>query len=340
MINTDRPLVTFALIAYNQEEYIREAVESALAQDYSPLEIIISDDCSKDNTFNIIQEVTSLYKGNHKVVINRNPENIGIGSHINKLNILAKGKIVVVAAGDDISIKERTTVLANYFKNNIKCMSLFSNMIIIDEYGTEHGAWVSDDWVYPVKTQLQNCMNGAASVFGCTHAWRRDVFDIFGPMDSRVVHEDLAIPFRSALIGTVDYINVNLVYYRRHSENICLTPDNLIKYRNKRIYHASGMSGVWQTMKCDFLKYIELHNTTNNSFSNEIYMLRMGLINATFEFELLNCHSLICKLKKIISGPWNVSKIKIVVRYMLIEYFPRLYLWRVRLRSKANKNNL
>jgi glycosyltransferase involved in cell wall biosynthesis len=92
VINTDRPLVTFALIAYNQEEYIREAVESALAQDYSPLEIIISDDCSKDNTFNIIQEVTSLYKGNHKVVINRNPENIGIGSHINKLNILAKGK--------------------------------------------------------------------------------------------------------------------------------------------------------------------------------------------------------------------------------------------------------
>ena len=37
---TDRPLVTFALFAYNQEDYIREAVEGAFAQTYEPLEII------------------------------------------------------------------------------------------------------------------------------------------------------------------------------------------------------------------------------------------------------------------------------------------------------------
>jgi len=47
---TDRPLVTFALVAYNQEQYIREAVEGAFAQTYEPLEIILSDDCSSDRT--------------------------------------------------------------------------------------------------------------------------------------------------------------------------------------------------------------------------------------------------------------------------------------------------
>ena len=53
---TDRPLVTFALFAYNQEEFIREAVEGAFAQTYEPLEIILSDDCSSDRTYEIIQE--------------------------------------------------------------------------------------------------------------------------------------------------------------------------------------------------------------------------------------------------------------------------------------------
>jgi len=41
----ERPLLTFALFGYNQEQYIREAVEGAFAQTYSPLEIILSDDC-------------------------------------------------------------------------------------------------------------------------------------------------------------------------------------------------------------------------------------------------------------------------------------------------------
>lgn len=40
------PLVTFALFAYNQEKFIREAVEGAFAQTYESLEIILSDDCS------------------------------------------------------------------------------------------------------------------------------------------------------------------------------------------------------------------------------------------------------------------------------------------------------
>ena len=43
---TGAPLVTFALFAYNQERYVREAVEGAFAQTYQPLEIILSDDCS------------------------------------------------------------------------------------------------------------------------------------------------------------------------------------------------------------------------------------------------------------------------------------------------------
>ena len=54
MSQSSRPLITFALMAYNQEQLIEEAVAGALAQTYSPLEIILSDDCSTDRTFSIM----------------------------------------------------------------------------------------------------------------------------------------------------------------------------------------------------------------------------------------------------------------------------------------------
>ena len=49
-------LATLALFAYNQERFIAEAVRGALAQTYSPLEIILSDDCSTDRTAEVARE--------------------------------------------------------------------------------------------------------------------------------------------------------------------------------------------------------------------------------------------------------------------------------------------
>ena len=69
---SDRPLVTFALFAYNQEKYIREAIEGAFAQTYEPLEIILSDDCSVDRTFEIMTEMVVNYRGKHCIKLNKN----------------------------------------------------------------------------------------------------------------------------------------------------------------------------------------------------------------------------------------------------------------------------
>lgn len=80
----DRPLVTFALFAYNQEKYIREAISGAFSQTYSPLEIIMSDDNSLDSTYEIMREEARAYQGPHKIILNRNSSNLGIAYHVNK----------------------------------------------------------------------------------------------------------------------------------------------------------------------------------------------------------------------------------------------------------------
>src|SRR5689334_14047932 len=80
-----KPLLTFAVAGFNQEPFVEEAVKAAFAQTYSPLEIILSDDCSKDRTFEIMREMAASYRGPHRVVLNRNPVQRSIGGHLNRL---------------------------------------------------------------------------------------------------------------------------------------------------------------------------------------------------------------------------------------------------------------
>ena len=121
MSDAEKPLVTFALFAYNQEQFIREAVEGAFAQTYEPLEIILSDDCSTDRTFEIMQVMAAKYKGPHQVQVRKNEKNLGLADHINEVVKVTHGQVVVVAAGDagavttnDQELSECIKALRNY----------------------------------------------------------------------------------------------------------------------------------------------------------------------------------------------------------------------------------
>ena len=67
------PLVTIFVAAYNQQDYIAEAIQGAFAQTYSPLEVILSDDGSHDDTFEIMKAMAADYRGPHTVIVNRTP---------------------------------------------------------------------------------------------------------------------------------------------------------------------------------------------------------------------------------------------------------------------------
>lgn len=213
----ERPLVTFALFAYNQEQFIREAVEGALAQTYSPLEIILSDDCSQDSTFKIISRIAEEYKGPHKLVWRQNEANLGLIGHINKVMKVASGELIVAAAGDDISYPSRVNRLVDqWIKNGKRSGSILSGFKTIDSTGNIASP--------PLKQQVKiYCLIDrhvkslhalAVGTSGCTHAWTRDAFDVFGSIDDRVIHEDITIPLRSILLGSVTFMPDQLVLYR------------------------------------------------------------------------------------------------------------------------------
>lgn len=211
-----QPLVSFLLVTYHQERFVREALEGAFAQTYRPLEIVVSDDCSRDRTFEIIKEEAANYSGPHKIVLNRNDCNLGIGGNINRAMELARGELIVAAAGDDVSEPQRVEELVRVWSGE-GAFSVYSGMLVIDEEGREKGAFTSAK-PKPLGS-LEELVRHKSGVYGCTHAWDREVFDFFGPLMEGTVHEDLAIPFRSSLLGGVSYLNECLVKYRRHEAN-------------------------------------------------------------------------------------------------------------------------
>jgi len=216
---SEPPLITFVIFAYNQGRFIREAVNAALSQTYSPLEIILSDDCSVDKTFEIMTEIAEHYTGPHKIMLNRNETNLGIGAHVNRIMELACGELIVAAAGDDISVPDRVRRIYDaYRESGGAAKSIFSNNMVIDTSGGKHGAFYAqppDPACFLPEMIIQN----DHVLDGCSHAWSKEVFDLFGPLHTPLTCEDKAIPFRSSLIGEIRYVHEELTMHRRHDAN-------------------------------------------------------------------------------------------------------------------------
>lgn len=92
------PKVSIMIPTYNQAEYIGEAIESALAQDYPNLEVVVTDDCSTDSTPSIVKK----YQSDPRFIYHRNETNLGrVGNYHNTAHNVASGEWIVNLDGDD-----------------------------------------------------------------------------------------------------------------------------------------------------------------------------------------------------------------------------------------------
>lgn len=92
-----QPLVTVVTVTYNSARYVRDTIESVLAQTYPHIEYIIADDCSADDTWNIIGQYRDT-----RIRAYRNDKNLGEYPNRNKAIEKATGKYLIFIDGDDI----------------------------------------------------------------------------------------------------------------------------------------------------------------------------------------------------------------------------------------------
>ena len=199
----DKPLITISMMTYNQERYVRESVCGMLAQTYEPLEIVISDDCSTDRTWEIVNEEVERYKisgGGHKIILNRNEANLGIAKHFEKHLSLCHGVLLICNAGDDVSVPNRVEcIVSKWMEFGNRAMVIIHDGIKIDHLGRQIGLVGRRS----IEAPLGACM-----------AYSSKIFNIFDGIVEPGCFEDHVYGRRASLLGEVLIIDDKLVRYR------------------------------------------------------------------------------------------------------------------------------
>jgi cellulose synthase/poly-beta-1,6-N-acetylglucosamine synthase-like glycosyltransferase len=239
------PLVTFALFAYNQEKFIREAVEGAFAQTYEPLEIILSDDYSTDLTFEIMQEMAAAYRGPHRVLPVQTPHNLGVVQHVLLRGREAAGDIVVVAAGDDVSLPGRVASHVPCYADPKVC-AVSTGFALINEASQQ-----VDEGATILKGQIANRVRRGdptylrvvpadyTTIQGSTASYRKQVFSLVKIKGCMSYAEDQLFTFVIHALGLmVDYLPQPMLRYRIHTNALTNLPHGSREWRAEELKSA------------------------------------------------------------------------------------------------------
>ncbi|NLG02813.1 MAG: glycosyltransferase [Clostridia bacterium] len=131
-LNMDgKPLVTLRILCYNNVNKLDQAIKRLTRQDYPNIELLISDDASKNTTKAQLEEIAKKYESHFKhIIVNRNEVNLGIVKNINKTIQLASGDIICGAPVDDHYADDHTiSRVVEYFLNHPQALVVITRRL-------------------------------------------------------------------------------------------------------------------------------------------------------------------------------------------------------------------
>lgn len=123
-------MISFIIALYNGRDYIKKTIISALKQKNVQLEIIVIDDKSTDDSYDVVSALTKEYKN---IRLYKNDKNLGFCKTVNRGIQLAKGEFVVILDQDDLLSENHCNTLLNYFSKDVAMV--FTDHYLIDGEG-------------------------------------------------------------------------------------------------------------------------------------------------------------------------------------------------------------
>ena len=208
--------------------------------------------------------MAAAYDGPHTVRARRNKVNVGTLAHIQELIAGTSGQLIVLAAGDDISRRNRVEKLYSSWKAH-NSSAVFSSFAEIDECGRITANNKRNGYISSPSYRLRSYMRGSAKashiVHGATSAYDRSVFDyVVLPDDDYILSEDGALSILLHILSlNVSFIDEPLVEYRKHDESLTNSTNRSLSW--KRLSMAEDRIATFarsQTNRCQFI--IETHH--------------------------------------------------------------------------------
>ena len=140
-MDLNKAVVSIVIPVHNGEKYIKESIDSCLAQTYSNIEIIVVDDKSTDSTLEILKEY------GEKIKVFPVEKQNGLGNVINIGIRASKGKYIARMDADDIMYPDRIEKQVEYLENNPSCVAVGGQIDIINENSdiTGHREYAQND---------------------------------------------------------------------------------------------------------------------------------------------------------------------------------------------------
>ena len=124
-ISSDHPLVSVIILCYNQGDIISRAIESVANQTYRNVQLVIVDDCSKDNSRQVITEWKNKYPGKIKTFFQQS--NVGHPANMNTGYKLCDGELITFCDGDDWYFPEKVEREVEFLKTHPNVDVVHSN---------------------------------------------------------------------------------------------------------------------------------------------------------------------------------------------------------------------
>jgi len=212
------PLVSVGIVTFNHKRFIRECIDSVLAQDYERMELVIGDDGSTDGTQEILREYQAKYPHIITLILSRN--NQGLTKNCNLVHRRCSGTYVAWVDGDDVVLPGKIGMQVDYMESHPECTISYHNSLIFESdtgkilgYHHNRGSARQGD----VKTMfIYGNFNGGSACMIRKEKAPKHGFDERIPTSSDWLYwiETLANG------GEIHYIDNVLCRYRRHNDNI------------------------------------------------------------------------------------------------------------------------
>ena len=204
-------LVSVIMPAYNAGKFLEGSIASVMQQTYDKWELIIINDCSTDNTFDILKNVNDP-----RISIINNESNLGVAETRNHGLMKAKGQYLAFLDSDDIWLKSKLKVQLIELKANVNAVCCHTSFQRIDESNNIIGRVNAVDYVDYKLMQKGNFIGNLTGIID-----RNKInLDI---QQKRVKHEDYLMWLEILKFDKKNYsIGLKNVYakYRVHTKSV------------------------------------------------------------------------------------------------------------------------
>ena len=225
-----KPLISVIVITYNQEQYIRQALDSIMVQktDY-PFEVIIGEDYGTDGTRAICEEYTRTFPN-----VRLAPQDHNLGVTANWVNCIlhSQGKYFIDCAGDDYwSNPNKIQLQVDFMEQHPECVACVTDYdTLYERTGKIVRNTCESTGVRPVEGRIQKeLLTGKDHVGGGSLCIRRETFDKYIPVQDFMrlafPREDWPALLILTAYGDLRYIPISTTTYRVGQESITRTSD-------------------------------------------------------------------------------------------------------------------